>query len=136
MYKTLRSGRTTNSALEMIVNGFSRPGIFLELAMVIDRDRDIWETFDTVAETGVRDEQNVAILESLGLVRSVVLDFDVPLKRNAGVLNVVVRYYHLTQLGVEFCKVCSRPRADELDRVDDASRQKELKRQEPFWREP
>src|SRR5580704_6544999 len=81
VYTILRSGIKADSVINMFVEAFSRPGVLLELAMIINREKDIWEVFDSVAETGIRDDKDISILESLGLLRLVVLDFDVPLKR-------------------------------------------------------
>ena len=65
-------------ALTKIVHAFNKPGVFLELAVISERFGEILDVYDAVAETGIRDELNLlnlSILESLGLVRYVVLKF-------------------------------------------------------------
>jgi len=129
----LKGGRDASVALELIVDTFSRPGVLLECSIIIDSEKGIWETYDIVSETGVRDEENLSILESLGLVRYEVISF----KASSGDdkrlgYEVSAYYYHLTRLGVEFCKVCSKSRVDELEKVDFISRQKKVTRRLPF----
>lgn len=101
-----------------------RPGIFLQTILWEGSDSDdsddFFEGYDCVAQTGVRRDADLAVLESLGLIRHVVLelefDFEKPKSREVAVR---IYYYHLTFLGVEFCQVCSRPRVLKLQEIDD-----------------
>jgi len=127
----LDGGRDVVVALELIVETFSRSGVLLEFANIIDSETDEWETYDVVSETGIRDEENLSILESLGLVRYAVITFMVHVG-GARSFEVSAHYHHLTRLGVEFCKVCSRSCVDDLEKVDAISRRKGLRRALPF----
>lgn len=128
----LKGGRDASVALELIVDTFSRPGVLLECAIIIDSEKGIWE-YDIVSETGVRDDENLSILESLGLVRYEVISFKVSSNDDNRLdYEVSAHYYHLTRMGVEFCKVCSKSRVDELEKVDFISRQKAVTRRFPF----
>jgi len=66
--------------------------------------------------TTIGKEADLAILESLGLIREDALSFDFQHKKTAVTLQI--HYHHLTDLGVAFCEVCSRPRILELRKVD------------------
>lgn len=118
---------------EVIENAFSRPGVYLGLIFIWGSGGHMWDAYDGVAARVIPDTSDISILESLGLVRSIVL------KCNTGnpevqTFEVAVHYHHLTNLGVEFCEVCSRPRLDELEQVGVEARKKGLKLQEPFRR--
>jgi hypothetical protein len=130
---SLSADANPNSAIEMTVRGFSRPGVSLALTVINDLGGDMWE-YDSVAETGIREEADMSILESLGLVRYVVIEFNVPLekRRIKKMFEVSAYYHHLTQLDVDFCKVCSRPRVEELEKIGNESRRKKLRREERF----
>jgi hypothetical protein len=128
----LEGGNDPDSALDLIVETFSKPGVLLELATIVDLRKDIWWTFDVVAETGIRDDEDLSILESLGLIRYEVITFTVPVGEEKITYEVSAHYYHLTRLGLEFSKVCLKPRIDELEKVDAISRQKNLTRKRPF----
>jgi hypothetical protein len=95
----LDGGRDASVAMQLIVDTFSRPGVLLEVANIIDSETDHWETYDTVFETGIRDEEDLAILESLGLVRYAVITFMVHVGE-ARSFETSAYYYHLTRLGV------------------------------------
>jgi hypothetical protein len=86
------------------------------------QDTADWYQYDTVQETGIRREADFAILESLGLIRRVSLEYFADLKGSNEVAEVSIHYYHLTALGVDFCEVCSRARMKELRKKDEASR--------------
>jgi hypothetical protein len=109
--------------IDQLVAQLDRPGVFPELIMVHVPGTDDWYSYDTVQQTGVRRESDFAILESLGLIRRVTVELNIELKNPEGVPAwVSIYYYHLTQLGVEFCEVCSRQRVAELEKIDVASR--------------
>ncbi len=74
----------------------------------------------------IRDEENLSILESLGLIRYVIVSFPLRVQYREQV-QAEVHYHHLTLLGVEFCEVCSKPRVQDLEKVSEASRKKNLK---------
>ena len=131
MRETLGEGEI-NKAFDKIVRTFNSPGALLSVAFVDCPDQESSEAYDTVAETGVRDDANLSILESLGLIRYVVIRFSISQKRGDGLYQLSTHYHHLTQLGVEFCEVCSKPRLDELQKIDAALRKKGMKRALPF----
>jgi hypothetical protein len=129
----LNGGRDASVALELIVDTFSRPGVLLGFANIVDLDTNVWETYDVVSETGIRDEEDLSILESLGLVRYAVITFMVHVVHAPKkTFEVSTHYHHLTRLGVEFCKICSKSRFDELEKEDNSARQKNLTRKRPF----
>jgi hypothetical protein len=130
--KILTSERLATDALEEIIRVFSRPGVLLGLVIIDDPEREFWINYDSIAETGIRDEEDLSIIESLGLVRYVVIRFDVSLKQGKRKLRVSTYYHHLTNMGVEFCEVCSRPRISEMEKIGTLSHQKNLTRDELF----
>ncbi len=119
----LESGSNIEDLTDRIASKLNRPGVFPELIVVHVGETDDWYEYDTVRQTGVRRESDLAILESLGLVRRAAIEFFVELNNPAGVVaEISIYYFHLTQLGVEFCEVCSRGQIVELERIDEASR--------------
>jgi hypothetical protein len=101
------------------------PGVFVELVIVNEqRESGAWSDYDSVSDTGIRREQDLSILESLGLIRHVVLNFEVKKTKSAD-LAVAIFYYHLTNLGVSFCEVCSRPTFLKLEEIDQMNRKEE-----------
>jgi hypothetical protein len=86
----------------------------------------------SIKAEGIREESDLSILESLGLIRFVVLEGDILLKRKKHQFKVSVFYHHLTKLGVEFCEACSRSRLRELEMINLASAEKGLGRQNIF----
>jgi hypothetical protein len=131
---TLTDDGRINATFEKIQRAFSRPGVFLEVALIGNEKGEFWEGYDSVAKTGIRQESDLSILESLGLVRYVVLRVTISLKRKSGGFKVWVNYHHLTNLGVEFCEVCSRARLNELEKITIASQKKGRERQSIFDR--
>lgn len=114
--------RDAGETFERLVSFLTRPGVFLEIASIdpLEEDDGGWE-YDNVSATGVRRESDLAILESLGIIRRVTMEFFSELNSGAPV-RVSIHYCHLTQLGVEFCQVCSQPRCLELDKINEESR--------------
>lgn len=115
-----------------IQSTFSKPGVILGLSMINDFEGGLWTGYDSVGATGIQDDSDLSILESLGLIRYVALKVDVSLKRHKRKFEVLIYYHHLTNLGVEFCEVCSKPRVSELEAISVASREKGLNRQDPY----
>jgi len=66
------------------------------------------------------------------LLRYVVFNFEIVLKHTDAKLDVLVYYYHLTELGFSFVNACSRPRVVELEKVDAVSRAKNVRDKHPF----
>jgi Abortive infection alpha len=121
----IKRQKNPNKNLDEIVDGFAHPGVFLELLVIADSDEGIWLEYDSVAETGTRRESDLSVLESLGLIRRVVSSFEAEIKvKKKSNVEVSVFYYHLTQLGFEFCEVCARPRVRELEEIDHESARK------------
>ncbi|MGC1780847.1 MAG: hypothetical protein WBB34_23165 [Xanthobacteraceae bacterium] len=121
--KNLRSKKDLQKTLDAIFEYLVSPGVFIELVTVREcRKNGKWASYDTVHATGIRREDDLAILESLGLIRKVVIDVDVnaPSERAAD-LEASVYYYHLTTLGFGFCEVCSRPTVLKLEQIDKAN---------------
>lgn len=125
IYKLLEKNNDHNQMIDELASELNRPGVFPELLTLHVVDSDEWYTYDTVQNTGVRRESDLAILESLGLVRRVAIELDIDLDdSSASVAGMSIYYYHLTHFGVEFCEVCSRQKMEELEKIDDASRAK------------
>jgi hypothetical protein len=122
---------TIDDICGMLENAFSRPGVYLRLIFIFGSGGDMWEGYDAVAATGISDASDVSILESLGLVRGVVLKYVTKNEEDQN-FEVSVHYHHLTNLGVEFCEVCSKPRLDALEKIGIAASKKGLSRQNPF----
>lgn len=90
-------------------------------------EADEHSAYDSVRETGVRRESDLAILESLGLVRRVAAEFFIELGGRE--TEVSVYYHHLTQMGLEFCDVCLRSGMAKLEAKSNANRAKGARRQ-------
>jgi hypothetical protein len=113
--------------IEMIRSKLDRPGVLSELIMVHVIEADEHSAYDSVRETGVRRESDLAILESLGLVRRVAAEFFIELGGRE--TEVSVYYHHLTQMGLEFCDVCLRSGMAKLEAKSNANRAKGARRQ-------
>jgi hypothetical protein len=127
MLKVLTREGEIDAAFEKIFDAFNRPGVSLEVALISDNQGDMWDSSD-----GRGDHSDTSILESLGLIRFVVLKTEIALKRKKTKFEVSVYYHHLTKLGVEFCEVCSRARLGELEAINAASAKSRLQRQDIF----
>ncbi len=124
----LEESSDIDELIDRIASKLNRPGVFPELIMIHLAETDDYYSYDTVQETGVRRESDCAILESLGLIRRANIEFFATLKSSPSVIaEFSIYYFHVTQLGVEFCEVCSRKGMAELDEIDAASRAKGLK---------
>jgi hypothetical protein len=66
---------------------------------------------------------DLSILESLGLVRHVGMSLD-HLFQTEGKARIELYYYHLTEMGIRFCNVCSAPMISKLREKEDSSRRK------------
>jgi Abortive infection alpha len=131
--KTLTQESKIDDICDKLVSAFNRPGVYLRVVFIFGGHGEMWEGYDVIARTGIHDESDFSILESLGLVREVVLRYTTAAKsRKRQTFEISVHYYHLTGLGVEFCEVCSRTRMAELEKIGTQSSRKGLKRQEPF----
>jgi hypothetical protein len=131
--KTLTQENKVDEICDKLESAFNRPGVYLRVLFITSSDGDMWEGYDATAITGIHDESDFSILESLGLVREVVLKYRTsPKTRKYQAFETSVHYYHLTNLGVEFCEVCSRTRVAELEKLGTAAAQKGLKAQPPF----
>jgi hypothetical protein len=108
----------------------NRPGVFPEVIMFHVQEPNKSYNYDPAIPGGrQRRESDLAILESLGLVRRVGIELDIELQSpNAGPIWVAVYYYHLTRLGVELCEVCSRKQIDKLKEIDLSSRASGVRR--------
>jgi hypothetical protein len=118
-----------DAAFNALARAFNRPGALLSVTFIHDSRGGMWEGYDSVSDSGIRDEANLSILESLGLIRYVVIKVTVHAESQ---FQVSVHYHHLTQLGVEFCEVCSKPRLHDLQQIDNASGQRNVRRQYPY----
>lgn len=119
----LQSEQQVPAAFAEIERVFRRPGVLLEYSAIRDLDGSLWEGYDVVADfQGAHDESDLSILESLGLVRYVALKVPVFLPGQIQRFAVLIHYHHLTELGVEFCQVCSRPRVELLEAINETSR--------------
>ena len=120
----LKSKKDIDKTLNAIIEHLFSPGVFMELVIVQECRKDSeMAVYDSVGETGIRRESDLSILESLGLIRRVVINVEVRARsERAPNLEAKVFYYHLTNLGVGFCEVCSRPTVLKLERVDEANR--------------
>ena len=130
--KLLKAEKHVKKTLERIIHVFNRPGVLLSLAVIAERPPGLWSDYDSVAETGIRDEEDLSVLESLGLVRYVAIEFEIVWKRQKRTLTVSISYHHLTALGVRFIEVCARPRIIELAKVDEASGANNLQEPRPY----
>jgi hypothetical protein len=101
--------------LNAVVKLFESPGA-APVVLSLDHDDD----FETAGGNAAGKEDDLAILDSLGLIRHEALTITFLLKKKPCVLEI--QYYHLTDLGVAFCEVCSRPRLLELQEIDDSQR--------------
>lgn len=119
----------TDALIDYVVSKLQRPGVSPELVMVHIAETDDWYSWDSVQQTGMRSESDFAILESLGLVRRAAVEFSVelpgPERSDAG---ISIYYHHLTQLGLDFCEVCSRSEMKKLQAIGDASRARGARR--------
>jgi hypothetical protein len=123
----LKKDSNIGDLVDRIASKLNRPGVFPELIFVHVLETDDSYEYDTVRQTGVRRESDLAILESLGLVRRAPIEFFVELNEPAGaVADISIYYFHLTELGVAFCEVCSRKQMVELEKIDEASHAKRL----------
>jgi hypothetical protein len=115
----VENGLDENLSLGDILNAiaklFEAPGVAFGVIFA-DNGVDVKD----VDGTTVGKEADLAILESLGLIREDVLTIECEHKRNLAKLQI--HYHHLTDLGVAFCEVCSRPRILELQAIDDSQR--------------
>jgi hypothetical protein len=100
---------------EAIAKLFEAPGVAFGVIFA-DNGVDV----EDASGTTIGKEADLAILESLGLIRKNVLTLGFEHKRNLAKLQI--HYHHLTDLGVAFCEVCSRPRILELQEIDDSQR--------------
>src|SRR6185295_11971221 len=93
---------------------FEAPGVLLDV-MFLDELAD--DGHQQAVGEGANREVDLAILESLGLIRKVALNisFDRGRRKTS---KAEVHYYHLTDLGISFCEVCSRPRILQLQQID------------------
>ncbi len=123
----MTSRKQVGAVLADIEYGFRRPGVWLGFSAVNEIGGVLCEGYDSVSDTGIYDGSDLSILESLGLVRYVALKVDVLVGLRKRPFEVIIYYHHLTHLGVEFCEVCSKPRVDELNAINDATRKKGLK---------
>jgi hypothetical protein len=130
MRKFLTREQYVDQALERIIHVFNRPGVMLSAALIVEPNGDIWADYS--AETGICDEEDLSVLESLGLIRYVVIDFEIGWKREKRKLRVSIFYHYLTALGLGFLEVCSRPRVSDLEKIDVASRAKDLEEARPY----
>src|SRR5271169_1161653 len=90
----LKQHKDPSRTIDRLVTRLTRPGLFLELAMIHDSDNDDWYSYDSVHETGVRRESDFSVLESLGLVRRVIIKFEAALKSSKRrKLSVFICYY-------------------------------------------
>jgi len=120
----LKSKKDIEKTLDAIIEFLTSPGVFIELIIVHERtEGGASADYDCVAQTGIRREDDLSILESLGLIRRVVLSIDVKRQRNPS-LEAAIFYYHLTSLGVSFCEVCSHPTLLKLEQIDKRNRPK------------
>jgi hypothetical protein len=106
-------GRDTEDYADIgnaLVDLFSGPGRLLS-TVIVDLPKGIDEFTDEAAREVV--EGDLAVLESLGLVRRVHLRHDW-MKRSKRFATFVVYYYHLTSLGGAFCEVCCREKVHQL----------------------
>lgn len=121
MRQILTGEEQIETAIDAITRAFNRPGVLLGVAFMSDSRGEFWDCYDGNAQSGIQDEANLSILESLGLIRYVVIKTVVHAERR---FEVSVHYHHLTRLGVEFCEVCSTPRLRELEQISEASGRK------------
>lgn len=122
------------SALEQrIIYGFCRPGVLLRSCFLTLRDEatSFYEIYDTVRDTGIRAHNDLSILESLGLIREVAFTCDVTVGGNLAEISLY--YWHLTDLGVQFCWVCSSARVQEMEERGRKSSGKNLRSQNSLW---
>jgi Abortive infection alpha len=128
--QNLKSKKDVGKTLDAIIEYLFSPGVFVELVIVRECRQDgEWVDYDSVSETGIRRENDLAILESLGLIRRVVVNVEARARsERAANLEATVFYYHLTSLGVGFCEVCSRPTILKLEQIDEANRRVDDKR--------
>jgi hypothetical protein len=112
-----------------ILYTFCRPGVLVR-SCFLSAFAESYEIYDTVRDTGIRDDRNLSILESLGLIRHVGLTCDLVVAEAA--IELSIYYWHLTDFGVEFCQVCSKTRLAQLEQIGEASAEKGLSAQHPF----
>jgi hypothetical protein len=113
VHAKLESAADIDAITESVILLFSRPGVFLKMLFC---DLTLYDHFQ---EREAPDEDDFSVLESLGLIRREMLELSLDLREQASwPVMVQLIYYHLTELGVVFCKVCSRPRVLELQRID------------------
>jgi hypothetical protein len=130
--KVLTDESAVDVTFERIQSAFNRPGVALETALIGNSEGELWERCDSIVRTGLREDTDLSILESLGLIRFVVLKEDILLKRKALKCEVSAYYHYLTKFGVEFCEVVSRSRLNELEIINLASAEKGIERQNTF----
>jgi hypothetical protein len=119
--KTLTSRTRINETFDVLHDKLNGPGCYLEtMTLAVNPEQGFWSNSpdaDRLKETDLH------VLESLGLVRRVMLDFSTRFKRGKpGSADIGIIYYHLTELGVEFCKICAKPKVKELEAIGDESR--------------
>ncbi len=115
---------------DRIISAFNAPGVLLA-NLFLDGEDD-GALYDFVSESKIHDEENLSILESLGLVRHAVLDFSIKANDEDEWISIKIHYFHLTILGVEFCQVCSRDRVRTLQEIDAKSRRANKRFGGPF----
>ena len=128
------NGQAIADALEKrMIYGFCRPGILLRSCFLTLRDArsEYYEIYDTVRDTGIRPESDLSILESLGLVREVAITCDIVVCSEPAEISFY--YWHLTDLGVKFCQVCSTTRIRALEEKGRLSSAKGLRPQHVLW---
>ncbi|MBS0239815.1 MAG: hypothetical protein JSR89_15460 [Proteobacteria bacterium] len=128
--KHLKSSLNADAVFAELVRTFSRPGTSIAFALISEPGSGLWLDYDSVQKTGIHDDLNFSILESLGLIRYVALQSDVKWGRRKAHVNIY--YYHLTELGFEFIQVCARERVQQLEAKDNESRSEDATEQKPF----
>ena len=119
----------TEKTLDALVS--TQPGVLLTCIVITDR-KGAWLDYDRVAETGTRDEDNLSILVSLGLVREMAEMIVVKRGPRRTDIRVILHAHSLTELGVNFVEVCARPRVVELESADQISASKGIKQLAAF----
>lgn len=112
-----RLKKNASTVIDLLQAGFEQPGVYLIYASVTALTTDLYVDYDSVASKAGGDSTSFAILESLGLIRTVALRFTF-----AGDVSAFVEYCHLTELGIKFIEVTARPKVQELEKIDIASR--------------
>jgi hypothetical protein len=105
---------------------FERPGAYVELI-------DIFLNRPNHFQWGPSDKEikdtDLHVLESLSLIRRVSLRLIHKLKRPKGrQVQIGMIFFHLTELGVEFCETCCRAKVKEIKQIDEARRKTKEKK--------